>query len=74
MTNKNQRGNVSFQEGKSGTAWEKVWFVVKAAGRKEGITSLLLVEETLPMFGFHPKLLQPSKSGKTLGTKKMGGK
>ena len=36
-------------------------FVVKAAGWKEGITSLLLVVETLPMFGFYPKLLQPTE-------------
>ena len=26
---------------------------------REGITSLLLVVGTLPMFGFYPKLLQP---------------
>ena len=41
----------------------KVWFVVKAAGWKEGITSLLLVE-TLRLFGFHPELLQPTKMAK----------
>ena len=28
---------------------------------REGITSLLLVVGTLPMFGFYPKLLQPGQ-------------